>query len=149
MSFCLSSLWLNITKKRAKTAIRPSLSVEVLETRSLVQANLLHCKETIPKIRTNISKKELRGLSPISTFMCQWSAYSAAGKYVDGCWEYINRSQAYASGKWDWDHAIPFLGIYSVFTVHCSYLYKCTYGAIKLYYIYLCFVILISFHSIN
>jgi hypothetical protein len=25
-----------------------------------------------------------------------WSAYSAAGKYVDQSWEYINRSQTHA-----------------------------------------------------
>jgi hypothetical protein len=28
-----------------------------------------------------------------------WSAYSAAGKYVDRSWEYINRSQAH---EWMW-----------------------------------------------
>jgi hypothetical protein len=39
------------------------------------------------------------------------SAYSAAGKYVDQSWEFINRSQTYESGNWDWGHAIPRKGI--------------------------------------
>ncbi len=29
------------------------------------------------------------------------SAYSAAGKYVDQSWEYINRSQTHDCGNWD------------------------------------------------
>ncbi len=29
------------------------------------------------------------------------SAYSAAGKYVDRSWEYINRSQTHESGNWN------------------------------------------------
>ncbi len=28
-----------------------------------------------------------------------WSAYSAAGKYVDGSWEYVNRSQTHECGN--------------------------------------------------
>ncbi len=40
------------------------------------------------------------------------SAYSATGKYVDGSWEYINRSQKHGCGNWDWGRAIPFLGIH-------------------------------------
>ncbi len=40
------------------------------------------------------------------------SAYSAAGKYEDRSWEYINGSQTQECGIWDWcrGHAIPFLG---------------------------------------
>ncbi len=30
------------------------------------------------------------------------SDYSAAGKYVDRFWEYINRSQTHECGNWDW-----------------------------------------------
>jgi hypothetical protein len=40
------------------------------------------------------------------------SAYSAAGKYEDRSWEYINRSQTQECGNWDWGRAIPFLGIH-------------------------------------
>ncbi len=35
------------------------------------------------------------------------SAYSAAGKYVDWSWEYINRSQTHECGNWDWGRTIP------------------------------------------
>ena len=35
------------------------------------------------------------------------STYSAAGKYVDQSWEYINCSQTPECGNWDWDLAIP------------------------------------------
>jgi hypothetical protein len=41
------------------------------------------------------------------------SAYSAAGKYVDRSWEYINRSQTHECGNWDRGRAIPYLGIHS------------------------------------
>ncbi len=53
-------------------------------------------------------------------------AYSAAGKYVDRSWKYINHTQTHECGTWDWGRAIPFLGIfvlnfrYCVFVV-CSY----------------------------
>ncbi len=57
---------------------------------------------------------------PIFTFMCLWAIYifplsvwnSAAGKYVDRSWEYINRSQTHECGNRDWGRAIPFLRIY-------------------------------------
>ncbi len=37
------------------------------------------------------------------------SAYSAAG---DRSWEYINRSQKYECGSWDWGRAVSFLGVH-------------------------------------
>ncbi len=40
------------------------------------------------------------------------SAYSAAGKYVDRSWEYINRSQTQECGNLDWGRAIPRKGIH-------------------------------------
>ncbi len=40
------------------------------------------------------------------------SAYSAVGKYVDGSWEYINRSHTHECGNWDWGCAIPRKGIH-------------------------------------
>ncbi len=40
------------------------------------------------------------------------SAYSAAGKYVDRFWEYINRSQTHECGNWEWGRAIPRKGIH-------------------------------------
>ncbi len=39
------------------------------------------------------------------------SAYSAAGKYVDQSWEYINCSQTHEFGNWDRGCAIPRKGI--------------------------------------
>ncbi len=46
----------------------------------------------------------LRG---IYIYFQDWSAYSAAGKYVDVSWEFINPSQTHECGNWDWDRAIP------------------------------------------
>ncbi len=40
------------------------------------------------------------------------SAYSAAGKYVDRSWEYINRSQTHECENWDWGRAMPRNGIH-------------------------------------
>ncbi len=41
-----------------------------------------------------------------------WCAYSAAGKYVDRSWKYINHSQTHECGNWDWGRAIPRKGIH-------------------------------------
>ncbi len=58
------------------------------------------------KFETNIPRKGIARRQ--SQFLClwaiyiyshDWSAYSAAGKYVDRSWEYINRSQAHECGK--------------------------------------------------
>jgi hypothetical protein len=51
-------------------------------------------------------------VSNLYTYSHYRSAYSAAGKYVDRFWEYINRSQTQKCGNWDWGRAIPFLGIH-------------------------------------
>ncbi len=40
------------------------------------------------------------------------SAYSAAGKYVDRSWEYINHSQTHECENWEWGRAIPRKGIH-------------------------------------
>jgi len=74
------------------------------------------------KFETNIPRKGI--MLPQSQFphscICErftciyshdQSAYFAAGKYVDRCWEYINRSQTHECGNWDWGHAIPVKGI--------------------------------------
>ncbi len=82
----------------------------------------LHCKDKILKnFETNIPRKGISG--PQSQFphsyVCERfiyshdrSAYSAAGKYVDRSWGYINRSQTHECGNRDWGRAIPFLEIY-------------------------------------
>jgi hypothetical protein len=63
------------------------------------------------KFETNVPRKGIaRPQLPISTFWYLWSAYSAAGKYVDRSWEYINRSYTHECGNWDWGRAISFLG---------------------------------------
>ncbi len=90
----------------------------------------VHCKDTIPKFETNNPRKRIA--PPQSQFphsyVCERfiyshdrSAYSAAGKYVDQSWEYINRSQTHECVNWDWRRAIPFLGIHTWdfrFSVH-------------------------------
>ncbi len=64
-----------------------------------------HCKDTIPKIlKENIPRKGFASSQsqfPHScvceqfTYSHNRSAYSAAGKYVDRSWNYINRSQTH------------------------------------------------------
>ncbi len=56
---------------------------------------------------------------PIHSYTCERftyfqdrSAYSAAGKYGDRSWEYINHPQRHKCGNWDWGRAIPIKGIH-------------------------------------
>ncbi len=53
------------------------------------------------------------------------SAYSAAGKYADRSWEYINGSQTHECGNWDWGRAIPRKGIHK-WNFSCSVVYWST-----------------------
>jgi hypothetical protein len=80
-----------------------------------------HCKGPIQKIRKTYSQK--RNCAPQSQFLhscvCELfiyshdrSAYSAAGKYVDRSWVYINRLQTHECGNWVWGRAIPRKGIH-------------------------------------
>ncbi len=48
-----------------------------------------------PSSYTHISVRDLY------TYFQDRSAYSAAGKYVDRSWEYINQSQTHECGNWD------------------------------------------------
>jgi hypothetical protein len=75
------------------------------------QSVLCGAKTQYREFETNIPRKGItRPQSPFSTFMCLcvWerfiyshdrSAYSAAGKYVDRSWEYINRSHRQMNGE--------------------------------------------------
>jgi hypothetical protein len=79
------------------------------ESRGETNTFALHCKDTIPKIRNNYSQKrncerpesQFPHSSVCERFICSHdqSAYSAAGKYVDQSWEYINRSQTHERWK--------------------------------------------------
>ncbi len=65
------------------------------------------------KFETNITGKGIaRPLSPNFHILYSHnrSAYSAAGKYVDLFWEYINCSQTHECGNWEWGRAGPFFG---------------------------------------
>jgi hypothetical protein len=73
------------------------------------------------KFKTNIPKKGIaqRQFQFPHSWVCEQfiyshhrSAYSAAGKYVDRSWEYINSSQTHECGNWDWGRAIPRKGIH-------------------------------------
>jgi hypothetical protein len=65
----------------------------------------------IPEMKLLFPKQNYNVLSPSSyTHICicerfiyfqDRSAYSAAGKYEDQSWEYINRSQTQDCGNWD------------------------------------------------
>jgi hypothetical protein len=74
------------------------------------------------KFETNIPRKGI--VRPQSQFphscVCErfiyshdQSAYSAAGKYVDRSWDYINRSQTPERGIWTKAAQFPFLGIHT------------------------------------
>jgi hypothetical protein len=65
----------------------------------------------------------------ISTFMCLWAIDIVPGsvyifppaEYADRSREYINHSQTYECGKWDWDPDIPFLGIFVSKFLHFAF----------------------------
>ncbi len=74
----------------------------------------LEMKLLFPEQNYNVlSPKSYR---PISVrdfiYFQERSAYSAAGKYVDWSWKYINRSQTHKCGNWDWGRVIPRKGIF-------------------------------------
>jgi hypothetical protein len=46
-------------------------------------------------------EKEYINVIFLAVYFQDRSAYSAAGKYVDRSWEYINRSQIYECGNWN------------------------------------------------
>jgi hypothetical protein len=56
-----------------------------------------HCKEPIPKVETNIPRKELRGHSP--NFHIHVSVSDLYRKCMDRSREYINRSQTHECGN--------------------------------------------------
>ncbi len=61
-------------------------------------------KLLFPKQNYNVlSPSSYTLISVRDIYMCfqERSAYSAAGKYVDQSWEYINRSQTDECGNWN------------------------------------------------
>ncbi len=101
-----------------------TFSENVRHRRSFV----LHCKEKIPKLETNIPRKGFTG--PQSqfphSFVCERFIYShdrsasfCCRKYVDRSRDYKNRSQTHECGNWDWGRAVPKKGIF--ITVCISY----------------------------
>jgi hypothetical protein len=73
-----------------------------------------HCKDTLPKIRNKYSQKRNCisptfhihvSVSDLCIFPRSVWLYSAAGKYADRSWEYINRSQTLECRNWNWTHA--------------------------------------------
>ncbi len=79
----------------------------------------------IPRNKTVISKTELQcSVSKILhsyirerfIYFQDRSAYSAAGKYVNRSWQYINLSHTgtHKGGSWDWGRAIPRKGIHKL-----------------------------------
>ncbi len=71
--------------------------------------------------KTNIPRKWYIGASiPISTFMPLWANYIfpwsvclfCERNYVDGSWDYINRSQTHECWNWGWCRAFPRKGIH-------------------------------------
>ncbi len=62
-----------------------------------------------------ISKTEFMFCLPIPMRFISFQdgpVYSAAAKYVDRSWEYINRSQTHECRNWDWGRTIPIPGIH-------------------------------------
>ncbi len=102
--------------------VRYLLNCTVYIVKNFLLRVLNHTAKTqIWKLETNISRKGI--VWPQYQFphscVCERfiyshdrSAYSAAGKYMDRTWEYINCSQTHECGNWDWGRAIPFLGIH-------------------------------------
>jgi hypothetical protein len=77
----------------------------------------LHCY--LPKQNYNVLSPSYTHISVRDQYFQDRSAYSAAGKYGDRSWEYINRSQTHECGNWDWGCAIPRRGIHKR-DFHCS-----------------------------
>ncbi len=124
-----SATWHEIYRLWKQNWILPTFITDVFwkwrDERDMGRRDSWSTYSTLQRHNTENSKqifpeKELRGLCPNFQFMCLWaiyysydrSAYSAAGKYVDQSWEYINISQIHEYGNWDWGRAIPWLDFF-------------------------------------
>ncbi len=125
-----AKIWFEILHTRSRhSVIFPVDSVNAVLHSPYFES---HCKDTIPKFETKIHRKGIaRSQFPHSCVSERFiyshnrSAYSAAEKYVDRSWEYINRSQTHECGNWDISHAIPYLGIY-------KWVFRCSAGRNKM-----------------
>ncbi len=105
----------------------PPIAKEVSVT---IQYKCLVPIYVFPELKLLSLKQNYNVLSPSSfsqrfIYFQDGSAYSAAGKYVDRSWEYINRSQTHECGNWDWGPTIPRKGIHK-WDFFCSADYKST-----------------------
>ncbi len=117
-SYCSAIIQYCPTQSEDRIGIKRSI---VRTFRYQPKAELLHCKNKLPKFRNKYSKKRNIGVSvPISTFMHLWAIYIFPQsvslfcwrKYVDRSWDYTNRSQIHECWNWGWVRAIPRKGIH-------------------------------------
>jgi hypothetical protein len=117
VEFCLNVATTSVLKPNSWTYNFVEVSGHNLESSGIW--GFCTAKTQYRKFETNTPRKGIaRPQSPFPhSCVCEQyshdqSAYSAAGKYVDRSWEYINRSQTHECGNWNWGRAISFLGLH-------------------------------------
>ncbi len=113
--YCTALIICNNKYESVKYCLSRHFIIE-LEYRTLQRTNTEKLKQIFPE-------KEWRGHSPNFHIHVSVSDLSIPTIYlpiplqeicgvVDPSWEYINRSQTYECGNWDWGRAIPRKGIH-------------------------------------